>query len=158
MNAVPVHDLPGEHGDCFIVTAAFITGDTIRKTATSVMAPVLLNEKSPFRIVHGLPVHPHDPGGGRHWHAWVEATLPDGVMVLEHSNGHEVRLPSPTYYEAGQLTERHVWRYTPAEAKRLMRKYRHCGPWVPGWDTMETVDRDFVIAYAALTKGHSPTP
>lgn len=56
--------------------------------------------------------------------------------IIETANDKDLRISRETYYRVGQLDEAHVWRFTPDEARRRFRKTRHCGPWVPGWQSM----------------------
>lgn len=130
--------MSGEKGDCFQVAAGFTTSGMIEELAKYTRMPVIYSEKSPWRIVHGLPVgNGGEIQGKRYWHAWVELTTDEGVFVLDLSNNKDIRVPRTLFYAAGKLDEDHVWRFSPAEAKKLRRKHRHCGPWVPGWETME---------------------
>lgn len=143
-------------GDCFPTAAHIGLGYPLAGKNLDVD----LGEFDEVKIVHGLPVGRGTLNGGRRfWHAWVEVTLrtpvPDApefepfrevygdefvsVMVLDYSQSLEISFPQQVYYNIGQLDERHVWRYTPEEARELMLEQDSYGPWVDGWETMEEV-------------------
>lgn len=131
-----------ERGDCFKVAAGFMTSGA-RAFAAAGRIPYRKDDRSPFRIVHGLPLgQAGDVAGIRHWHAWVEVATLTGTLVLDYSNDKEVRLGADTYYRIGHLDEEHVWRFTLAEAERAYRRFGHCGPWVHGWERMGEADRE----------------
>lgn len=134
---VPVDD--GALGDCFPVAASLALGGGIHAMCAEVGIPVVLGPKSPFRVVHGIPVGTGGiVAGKRYWHAWLEWTQPDGrVLVIDWSNGNQHVITRDTYYRLAQLDEDHVWRWTPKEAEAVRRRYRHWGPWVDGWEAME---------------------
>lgn len=86
------------------------------------------------RIVHGRPLAtaPAAHAGTRFFHAWVEMRLPGaGWVVVDYSNGLEVRMPRSRYYRLGQLAEGDVVRYTVAGARRQMEATGTYGPWHP---------------------------
>lgn len=125
-------------GDCFPIAYFFAT-DAAKNFAEDNRQPLVLNEKSPFRIVHGLPIgQGGDVDGIRYWHAWVELTTPrHGTVCMDRSQEENSPfIPQALYYEIGTLDEDHVWRFTLAEANKRLRKLKHTGPWVPGWEQM----------------------
>lgn len=124
-------------GDCFPTTVAFLTSGLMEEAAAATRTPLVKNERSPWRVVHGLPVGTGgDVEGVRHWHAWVEVRTPEGHLVLDLSNGKELRVPRALFYAVGRLDEDLVWRFTPAEAAAEANRHGHCGPWVDGWESM----------------------
>lgn len=124
-------------GDCFQVVAGFLVSDIIERTAREQSAPIVYGDKSPWRIVHGLPIGTGgEVAGARYWHAWIEVQTMLGVCVIDVANDKNVRIGRSVFYRVGSLDEDHVWRFTPAEAKKLLRKSGHCGPWVSGWQEM----------------------
>jgi transglutaminase-like putative cysteine protease len=128
-------------GNCFTVAAGFVKSEAPRLLCAASRIPYRKGEAGPFRIVHGTPVGTAgEVLGRRYWHAWVEVDTPSGWVVMDYSNGKEAHLPREVYYEAGQLDEATVWRFTLAEAEQLQRRHRHCGPWVDGWESMADGD------------------
>lgn len=127
----------GVVGNCFAVAAGFAKYGA-RVFAAEARVPYRKDERGPFRICHGLPVGTSgEIHGLRHWHAWVEVTPPLGdVLVLDFSNGKQVTMARTLYYSIGGIGEDHVWRFTINDAERLLRKLRHVGPWVDGWEAM----------------------
>jgi hypothetical protein len=154
-------DLPGGlDGDCFGVACGLVCPDTtyLRQLHHARCWPWTLGPKSPFRIVHGLPVGQGRYNDGlRFWHAWLELTPPrTGNMlarpvVLDFAGGNETRVDRVSYYRIGQLADEHVWRYTPAEAIDLFAKSGHCGPW-PYW---EGGGSDWIEAMANVNEGRA---
>ena len=124
-------------GNCFAVAYGIIANG-VYEWYRAQGVPVRLRESSHFRVVHGTPTgNGGDIVGVQHWHAWVELTYDDGdCLAIDLSNGKNVQIQREAFYRVGQLDESTVWRFTPAEARRLFRKYRHCGPWVPGWESI----------------------
>lgn len=101
-------DTPPENGDCYVVAARLVTGDGAPEDAL---------------LCHGTCTGHGPIKGITFGHAWVEWY----GMVVEQSNGHDAVLPRDVYYEAGRCRE--VVRYTPDEARRMMQKHGHYGPW-----------------------------
>jgi len=62
--------------------------------------------------------------GLKYGHAWVE----DGGMVIDRSNGRNLRMPRELYYALGRVGT-NVYRYTPAQVRKKASKHRHYGPW-----------------------------
>lgn len=131
-----------ERGNCFTLAAGFVISPLPRTLCSAAGIPYCKDERGPFRIVHGTPVGTSgEIVGMRHWHAWVEVETGAGEWtVLDYSNGKDVRIPRLLYYAIGRLDESCVWRFTLAEAERLRRKHRHCGPWVDGWERIADGD------------------
>ena len=76
------------------------------------------------RLVHGWPKLRIAPFK-RYGHAWVEV----GECVFE-TQGKAAGIGSRRiYYDLGKIEERHVRRYTPAEAAKLLAEHDHYGPW-----------------------------
>ena len=61
--------------------------------------------------------------GWRIWHAWVEK---DGI-ALDHSNGRVIELPIALFRVLARVGRE--YRYSVAEARKLMGETRHFGPW-----------------------------
>lgn len=121
-------------GDCF--QTAYVLGCGIPQGEGLDPIPDAPLRLPGLRVVHGLPLGRGPKIGGlRYWHAWIEATMPKGVIVIDYSNGLETILDRAAYYDLGKVEN--VWRYKSAEAKKHYRRSGHCGPWVPGWREME---------------------
>ena len=60
-----------------------------------------------------------------HEHGWVE--LPEQRLVIDFSNGHHAIMPTPIYYEAGEIERTTV--YTVREARQMMVEHATYGPW-----------------------------
>lgn len=136
-------------GDCFKVAYSFFMSGAIEQLMLDMGQPIILNEKSPFRLVHGTPVGTSGLiKGVRHWHGWVEVTYKSAnvVGVFDFSNGHDyANVLRDDYYRIGQLDEKHVWRFTPKDARRAARRFKTYGPWVQGWQHMTNEDQ--LLAY-----------
>ena len=103
-------------GDCYLVAAQIATAGNAHPTAM---------------LCHGTCTGHGPIEGIAFGHAWVEFTPFDGisgfVLVVEQSNGHDATIDRDTYYEAVEC--RDVVRYTPDEARQMMTKHGHYGPW-----------------------------
>lgn len=61
-------------------------------------------------------------------HGFVVDTETD--MVIDKSNGRDIKLPRSLYYAIGQIEEiGNYYEYTPQEMMENMIKYKHYGPW-----------------------------
>lgn len=105
------------------------------------VAAALPSEAAPL-VVHGVPL---GTGGNveglRYWHAWVEVDGPSGHraakrLALDYSHGKETQIARAAFYRIGHITSVH--RYSLAEAARLAVEWQTWGPWVPGWQDMES--------------------
>lgn len=74
-------------------------------------------------VVHGICTGKGKIEGVRFAHAWAER----GGEVYEFSNGNRGVLPAALYYRVGRVTV--VARYTVEEARALMLRTEHYGPW-----------------------------
>lgn len=90
--------------------------------------------KRTTRLVHGLCRNASEgPDGGR-WmgHAWVECNDRGRVTCIDASglkHGRPLAVsPRDTYYEAGTVQTRHLYRYGAKEAVRLMQEHDTYGP------------------------------
>jgi hypothetical protein len=83
--------------------------------------------------------------GRRFLHAWNE----QGNLVIDNSNGRDIRLPREIYYAIGNIDpndDQQFRRYTRQDAVRSMARTRHYGP----WDLKESVRR--VMPVVPVTK------
>ena len=63
-------------------------------------------------------------------HAFVVEQVAGIEVVIDKSNGRDIRLPKPFYYMIGGIEDiGNYHEYTPTEMFRNMLKYRHWGPW-----------------------------
>lgn len=98
-------------GDCFYITGQAIL-DNIYKN------PIL---------VHGEVLGQGEVVGIRFAHAWIEL---DG-KVIDKSNGNNISVDKDLYYRIGDIDDvkGKLYKYTSKEAKILMLKNCHYGPW-----------------------------
>lgn len=76
-----------------------------------------------FRVVHGRPTGQGQLAGIVFDHAWVEI----GDMVIDQSNGRNIIMRREDYYRLGKIES--PVRYSAYEARDLMLKTEHYGPW-----------------------------
>lgn len=103
-------------GDCYEAAGKFV-GDQL-----------LTGEKDRYILVHG-EVRGQGPLSGVNFgHAWVVDTTND--MVLDMSNGRDLKLPRFIYYAIGGIEEiDNYYEYTQQEAAKKMLEFGHYGPW-----------------------------
>lgn len=75
-------------------------------------------------LVHGRPVLQRPPFE-RFGHAWVES----GEVVFDFSNGRKLVMPRNVYYALGRIDPEDSFRYSPDEARKLLVRFGHYGPW-----------------------------
>jgi hypothetical protein len=81
-----------------------------------------------YDIIHALVWGQGPLAGKRFPHAWCEHK----GKAIDKSNGNDVNINKRVYYAIGQIDpkERGAFvRYTPDEARRMMAKHLHHGPW-----------------------------
>jgi len=80
-------------------------------------------------LVHGEVTGQGPIAGLKYGHAWIE----NGAMVIDKSNGRDLRMPKMLYYALARIGRRsdhqNLHRYTAAEAKKQMAKHKTYGPW-----------------------------
>ena len=79
-------------------------------------------------LVHSLVHGQGECAGLRFSHAWVE----DGSIVIDKSNGNDIRMEAKIYYAIGGVnkTQKGAYvRYSFNEMKRKLNKTKHYGPW-----------------------------
>jgi hypothetical protein len=106
-----------DDGDCYESAGKFITGFKGDEPHTVPHDAVL---------VHGRPTLQRPPHI-KYGHAWIELT--ESRLAINTVTGREGVVPLAIYYEAGQIDPDECYRYTPAEARRMMLHYGHYGPW-----------------------------
>ena len=110
----PVIKVAARKGDCFQAAGRYF------------MENAILGGDKGLRLVHGEVAGQGRLAGTNFGHAWVE----DGGLVIEVSNGKNLRVPKALYYALGNISEIGNWRaYTPAEAQANMVRTGHWGPW-----------------------------
>lgn len=105
-------------GDCYEAAAHYILDHCL---GMGVKEP-----NHDLRLVHGEVAGQGPLEGVTLGHAWVE----DGDIVIDQSNGQDIRMPKILYYAlggVGELDNIHV--YTPEEALEKMREHDVYGPW-----------------------------
>ena len=99
-----------KRGDCYEAAAIFLLG----------------HPRCPgIALVHGEVTGQGRIEGVRYGHAWVEI----GDAVIDPSNGRMICMRKCFYYEIGEIST--VVRYSPEEARQLLVKNLHYGPWDP---------------------------
>lgn len=96
-------------GDCYVVAAQIVDAAD---------NPDLL-------LCHGVAIGQGDIQGMAFSHAWCEL----GDLVIDMSNGLNVRVLKAVYYMIGKINEATVRRYTPEQARAMLREQGHYGPW-----------------------------
>lgn len=65
----------------------------------------------------------------KYGHAWIE----DGDLVIDVSNGRDLRLPKQTYYALGSIDHRpghqNLYKYTYPQTLDNLLKHENYGPW-----------------------------
>jgi hypothetical protein len=116
-------------GDCYEAAANYVLNN-------SGVAPLLLSPgvtpNPGLILVHGEVTGQGVIEGVKYGHAWVE----DGDMVIDVSNGRNLRLPKDAYYALGRVNhdgvstfKPNLHRYTAAEVRRNLVKHGVWGPW-----------------------------
>jgi hypothetical protein len=96
-------------GDCFEAAGNFIVNNR--------------HEKDDLILVHGLVTGQGAIAGIKFAHAWIE----DGDLVIDKSNGRDIKIPKMLYYALGNVKK--TFRYTAEEAVEKMLDVGHYGPW-----------------------------
>jgi len=110
------NDVPKGDGDCFDKAVE--------------VAECLEKHYPDIRIVHGEPIGTGGEALGiRFPHAWVELDLNGLVFVIDESNGNSVMISKNDYYTIGNIVEADAMKYTMTEARIMMLKHKHYGPW-----------------------------
>lgn len=98
-------------GDCFEVAVNLVAHDS--------------EFENPL-LCHGLVT---GTGGSvvgvRYCHGWVEV----GDLVIDRTNGRDIKVDKNLYYIFGQINPEEVVRYTKGETKKMLLKSEHYGPW-----------------------------
>jgi len=80
-------------------------------------------------LVHGEVSGQGPLEGVRYGHAWIEK----GPMVIDTSNGRNIRMPAMLYYALGQvdrgLSYPNVYKYTAEQVRKKLLEHGHYGPW-----------------------------
>jgi hypothetical protein len=109
-------ETPQGDGDCF--ESAIETAERFE------------NHYPDIKIVHGEPVGTAGEALGiRYPHAWTEMDINGASFVMDCSNGNNVLVSRDLYYAVGTIVESDVMRYTLNEARAMMLKHKHYGPW-----------------------------
>jgi hypothetical protein len=85
----------------------------------------MFGKKSNMVLVHGEVTGQGAIAGVKYGHAWVE----EGDMVIDKSNGRDLKIPKIMYYALGHIHSDRVFKYTFDEFKKKVSKYKHWGPW-----------------------------
>ncbi|MGB0971037.1 MAG: hypothetical protein ACPGVG_08750 [Mycobacterium sp.] len=114
-----------------------VDGDCYEAAVHFLMMPAPLRHpegaECPFDavLVHGRPTlqrEPYEPFG----HAWVEyehPAIPGLWIVRDVSNGRDLEMPAPFYYQLGKIDPAECFRYTRSEVHDWLESHKHYGPW-----------------------------
>jgi hypothetical protein len=108
VNSPPTHH---DHGNCYPV-ACWLLIDPFGDIPSNAI------------LVHGEPTLQRAPFN-KFGHAWVEI----GDSVFDFSNGRNIVIRKEVYYQLGKIEESSCRRYTKTEARRMVAKFKHWGPW-----------------------------
>lgn len=101
------------HGDCYEAAGKFL------------MDQSMFGEKG-MTLVHGEVAGQGALEGTNFGHAWVE----HNGMVIDKSNGRDIRVPIQVYYALGQIDRiDNTHRYTWIQARKKIASTGHWGPW-----------------------------
>lgn len=79
-----------------------------------------------LRLVHGEVAGQGPMVGTTFGHAWIE----DGDLVIDQSNGRDIRMPKAVYYVLGRIDELdNIHVYTPEEARDRVLQHGTYGAW-----------------------------
>ena len=88
----------------------------------------LIDVKQDAVLVHGQPTlqrPPFEPYG----HAWIEHKDSGYAVVVDVSNGENIRMPAWVYYRLGNINSDQCKRYTMGDLRKWIVKLGHWGPW-----------------------------
>lgn len=108
-----------DDGDCFKASADFIL-DLHRDPQWDAFA------SEHCILVHGMPTLQRPPFI-QYAHAWIE--VPAIRLVLNVATGREAMLARDLYYRIGQIDPKTCFRYTPEQARQMILRFEHYGPW-----------------------------
>ena len=110
-------DIPtsNKHGNCFDVAAKLVIDNDYSKEFNDPL------------LVHGEVAGQGPLEGIRFGHAWVE----DGNVVIDKSNGKDLKIPKLLYYALGNIEDKKgkIYRYNLEETRKMLLKHAHYGPW-----------------------------
>jgi len=94
------------------------------ETAANMVVDLALAGSTSAVLVHGMPWLQRPPFG-YFGHAWVEI----GETVLDYANGRRITCSRREYYAIGKIDPDNCFQYTAEEARKMLTRYRHYGPW-----------------------------
>ena len=85
----------------------------------------MIGKDDSYRLVHGVGILPRD--GKPFGHCWIEK----GNLVLDYSNGKDIKISKNRYYELGNIPVRpyKIYKYTSEQMGLKMIRSGHWGPW-----------------------------
>jgi hypothetical protein len=98
-------------------------GDCYEVAGRYVMDNGMFGRGSDLVLVHGEVTGQGRISGVKYGHAWVE----QGDMVIDRSNGRDLRIPKNLYYALGNISR--TIKYTPEEMRKKAAEFKHWGPW-----------------------------
>lgn len=91
------------------------------------------DDSSSFKLVHGRPTLQRPPFK-KYGHAWIE--INEGFVIdTETGKG----MPKELYYSAGEIDSEECFYYSFEEARKLLLKFKHYGPW-EGPEAVEPIE------------------
>lgn len=107
-----------QSGDCYEAAIHYLLDH--------VLGAGVKNPSQDLRLVHGEVAGQGPLEGVTYGHAWIE----DGDMVIDCSNGRDIRMPKILYYTLGHIAELdNIHVYTPEEARARVLEQHVYGPW-----------------------------
>jgi hypothetical protein len=100
-------------GDCYEAAAQYLIEHAI-----------FPGKEKDIILVHGEVTGQGPIEGLKYGHAWIE----QGGMVIDVSNGRNLRMPKKAYYKLGRIGK-NVHKYTVEEARKKLLDTQVYGPW-----------------------------
>ena len=98
-------------------------GDCYQVAGRYMMDNGMFSKNPNLVLVHGIVTGQSEIEGVKYGHAWVE----DGDMVIDKSNGRDLKIPKELYYMLGNISE--TIRYSMSDMRKKIVETGHWGPW-----------------------------
>jgi len=99
-------------------------GNCYETAANYIIDNLFSRGPSDMVLVHAEVTGQGPIDGLKYGHAWVEI----GGIVIDNSNGNNIKLPTEVYYRMGQVGS-NIYKYTPEEVRRWLIDSGTYGPW-----------------------------
>ena len=118
----PADEQYATDGNCYESAASYIMDNVLMKRFGQPEEPH--GSTSDTVLVHAEVTGQGHIEGLKYGHAWVEV----GGIVIDNSNGNNIKLPIDVYYRLGQVGS-NIYKYTPEETRRWILDSETYGPW-----------------------------